>query len=121
MHEVSDHAGSSYGSRFRRSRCCLPIIRTPSAPRSVNAFVALYSACTCPCQRLRAALAGDPPWRGAGVARCAFTVRLSHSLLLASLSWRFPNAFLAEFLPQDAVLLLQILDRVLLLAVHPGR
>ena len=110
MHEVFDHAGSSYGSRFRRSRCCLPIIRTSSAPRSVNAFVALYSACTCPCQRLRAVLAGGPPWRGAGVARYAFTVRLSHSLLLASLSWRFTEAFLAQLFTKDFVLDPEIAD-----------
>ena len=36
MHRVSDRAGSCRHSRCRASRCCLPLIATGSAPRSVS-------------------------------------------------------------------------------------
>ncbi len=48
------------------------------------AFAAPYSARPYPCRRFAHALAGTGARLGAGVARYVFTVRLLHSLLLAS-------------------------------------
>ena len=56
MHRFFDPAGSDDGSRKRRRRCCLPLHRTASAPRSV--FTRLNSpACAYPYRRFAAALA----------------------------------------------------------------
>ena len=53
---VSDHAGCGRASRWRPGRCCLPPVRTASAPRSNKVFEAQYPARTSLCQRFAFAL-----------------------------------------------------------------
>jgi hypothetical protein len=56
MPGVSDPAGPVYASPYRRKPCCLPRVRSASAPSKYFDFGAQYPACTFPCQRFAAAV-----------------------------------------------------------------
>jgi hypothetical protein len=56
MPGVSDPAGPAYASPYRRKPCCLPRVRSASAPSKYFDFGAQYPACTFPCQRFAAAV-----------------------------------------------------------------
>jgi hypothetical protein len=58
MPEVSDPAGSVSALPERRRPCCLPRVRSASAPETSADFGAPYSACVFPCQRFADTVTG---------------------------------------------------------------
>src|SRR5690242_4616174 len=85
---ISDHAGSTNGSRKRRQRCCLPpLVQRGHPDRLISRLNS--PACTCPCERFATPSRDIDASLGAAVGRYPFGVELFHLLLHAGLSRRF--------------------------------
>ena len=70
--------------------------------REISSFAARWPACTIPCRRFAAALAGADARLGASVVRYAFTVEDFHLLLLAGLPAHYQDSLIRTDAPNRA-------------------